>query len=119
MNPEQRKELVDALAKTVAVQSVEPAEILDYLARREPAIERRGGGKEADIRADLFRLRANVKTRNLSGAVGRLENGRKETEGRGLSRPIGAEQPIDLAWLAAEVYPINCTHVAALSVVEN
>src|SRR6185369_2156580 len=102
MDAEQRKQFFNAPAKFVAVQSVEPAEILDRLARREPAIKSRGRGKEPDMGADLFRVLADVETRHLGGAVGRLKNGSEETEGRGLSRAVCAEQAVDLAGLAAE-----------------
>src|SRR6266705_6675208 len=102
MDSEQRKEFFNTLAKFVAVQSVEPAEILDRLARREPAIERSRRVEEPDIGADLFRVSADVETRHRGGPAGRLKNGRQETEGGGLSGAIGAEQPVDLAGLAAE-----------------
>src|SRR6266571_2261493 len=119
MDSEQRKEFFNTLAKFVAVQSVEPAEILDRLARREPPIKRSCRGKEPDIGAYLFRVLADVKTGHLRGAVGRLKNGSEETEGGGLPRAIGAEQAVDVSGLAAEVYAINSAHVAAFAVVED
>src|SRR5258707_12421434 len=115
MAAELRKQLFEALAKFVAVQSVEPAEILDRFARCEPAIKCSGRGEEPDIGADHFRVLADVETRHLGGAVGRLKNGSEETEGRGLSRAVCAEQAIDLAGLAAEVYAINSAYVPAFA----
>src|SRR5439155_12778243 len=72
-----------------------------------------------DIGSDLFRLLADVEPRHLGRAVGRLKNGSEQTEGRGLSGAVGAEQAVDLAGLAAEVYAINGANVAAFAVVEN
>ena len=60
MDAEQRKQCFDALAELIAVQPVKPAEVLDRLARREPAIKSGGRGEVPDIGSDLFRLLADV-----------------------------------------------------------
>src|SRR5437762_5285894 len=119
MDAEQRKQCFDALAELIAVQPVKPAEVLDRLARREPAIKSGGRGEVPAIGSALFRLLADVEPRHLGRAVGRLKNGSEQTEGRGLSGAVGAEQAVDLAGLAAEVYAINGANVAAFAVVEN
>src|SRR6266550_4011475 len=119
MDAEQRKQFFNTLAKFVAGQTVEPAEILDRLARREPAIKRRGRGKKPDIGTDLFRVLADVETRHLCGAVGRLKNRSEQTEGGGLPRAVGAEKAVDLAGFAPEVYAFNSAYVTAFSVVED
>src|SRR5439155_1093731 len=119
MDAEQREEFSHPLAKLVAVQSVEPAEILDRLPRREPAIQRSGRGKEPDVGADLFRVLADVETRHLCSAVGRLKNRGEETKSGGLPCAIGAEQAVDLTGLAAKVHAINSAHITAFAVVEH
>src|SRR5262245_675088 len=119
MDAEQLEEFANPLPKFVALQSVEPSEILNCLSWREPAIKSRGGGKEPDLRADLLRMPADVETSHLGRAVGRLENGGEETESGGLPCAIGAQQAIDLSGLAAESYAIDSAYFTAFAVVEH
>src|SRR5437867_3591524 len=119
MDAKQRKQFFNPPAEFVPVQPVQPAKVFDRLSRREPAIKRSGRGKEPDIGADLFRVLADVEPRHLGRAVGRLKNGSEETESGGLSRAVGAEQAVDLARFAPEVYSIDSAYVAAFAVVED
>src|SRR4029077_622327 len=84
------------------VQTVEAAEVFHHFQRRQPAVERRSGGKKARILASLFGFPPNIKTRDARRARRGRENRGEHTQSGGFARSVCAEQAVNLARRAAE-----------------
>ena len=84
------------------IQTMETAEVFHHFERRQPAIERRSGGKKAQVLASFFRLPANIIARDARCARRGREDRRKDTQGGRLASAVCAEQAINLTWLAGE-----------------
>ena len=116
---EQPEELVHAALERPAVQAVQPPEVFDRFPRRQPAVERGGGGEEADAGADFFGLVVDVEAGDPGGAVGGLEDGGEQAQRGGLAGAVRAQEAVDLRGLAAEADVVDGADFPALLVAEN
>src|SRR5260370_147464 len=77
-----------------------------------------GGGKEADIGTDFFRLLDHVVAADDGGTVGGLEDGGEHAKRGGLAGAVGAEETVNLAGLAGKADVIDSADFTALFVLE-
>src|SRR3989454_4821241 len=83
-----------------------------------PILEGGGGGEEADVGSNFFRLFDDVVAADDGGSVGGLEDGSEHAESRGFPGTIGAEEAVNLAWLAYKTDIIDGADLAALLVLK-
>src|SRR5882762_9461364 len=112
------EDVVDAFFQRGFVEAVEAAEVFNKFLGGKPAIEGRGGGEEADVGADLFRLLDDVVPADPGSAVGGLEDGGEHAKRGGFAGAIGAQEAVNLARLAGEADVVDGADFAALLVLE-
>ena len=110
--------VVNPLLERRLVQAIEAAKIFDEFLRREAWVKSRGGGKKTHVSADFFGLLDNIVAADSGGAIGGLENGREQSESRGLAGAVSAQEAVNLSRLAGETDLIDGADFAAPLVVE-
>ncbi len=97
-DPDQLGQLVDAAPALPAPEPVELAEHPELLADREdPVAGLLAAGDHVHDPADPRRLADDVEPGDPGAPRGREEEGREDLDERGLARPVGPEQPEELA----------------------
>ena len=112
------EKFVDAPAQQRFVHAVQPAEVLHHFFGCKPRVERRRGGKETDVAPNLLALGFSVEAGDCGASLCRRKDGCQHAQRGGFASAIGAEQSVDLAGGAAEIYVLYGADRAALRTVK-
>src|SRR3990170_6442922 len=88
-------------------EAVDAGVEVQQLRHREVVVETAALAHVTDARADHLRLTGHVKPEDLGAPLGGGHQSAQHPDGRGLARPVGAEEAEDVAALDGEVHVID------------